>query len=145
MEGFRPHSGHYTFHADSRSVSLARHAVTGFAREHGVPGDVLESVALAVSEACTNVVVHAYRDSAAAGSISVGLELEERSLHVQVGDDGVGMGPRTDSPGLGLGLPIIAKVADGFAVEPGPRGGTELCMRFDLLPPLAVGSPPLVA
>jgi serine/threonine-protein kinase RsbW len=145
MERFATRSDHYTFRADSQSVSLARHAVTGFAREHGVPGDVVQSIALAVSEACTNAVVHAYRDGAAAGSISVGLELEARSLHVLVRDDGVGMGPRADSPGLGLGLPIIAKVADGFAVEPGPSGGTELCMRFDLLPPLAPGSPPLVA
>jgi anti-sigma regulatory factor (Ser/Thr protein kinase) len=145
MQGLAPRTDHYTFRADSRSVSLARHAVTGFARSHGVPGEMLQSIALAVSEACTNVVVHAYRESAHAGNISVGLELEARSLRVQVSDDGVGMGPRTDSPGLGLGLPIIASVADGFAVERRPRGGTELCMRFDLTPPFTAGSAPLVA
>jgi serine/threonine-protein kinase RsbW len=110
-----------------------------------VPADALDGIALAVSEACTNVVVHAYRDGADAGTISVGLELQGRSLRILIGDDGMGMRPRTDSPGLGLGLPIIASVADGFAVEPGPHGGTELCMRFDVLPPLEVRSPPLVA
>jgi serine/threonine-protein kinase RsbW len=145
MEGFASTHGQYSFRADSHSVSLARRAVTGFAREHGVPADALDSIALAVSEACTNVVVHAYRDGADAGTISVALELAGRSLRVLVGDDGVGMRPRTDSPGLGLGLPIIASVADGFGVEPGPRGGTELRMRFDVLPPLEVRSPPLVA
>lgn len=147
MQVLSPHSDHYTFRADSRSVSLARHAVTGFARAHGVADEMLQSIALAVSEACTNVVVHAYRESESddARSISVGLELEARSLRVQVSDDGIGMTPRTDSPGLGLGLPIIASVADGFAVERRPRGGTELCMRFDLTPPFAAGSAPLVA
>jgi anti-sigma regulatory factor (Ser/Thr protein kinase) len=145
MQGFAPRSGHYTFDADSQSVAHARQVVTGFARKHGVPGELLGGIALAVSEACTNAVVHGYRDGAPAGSISVGLELEARCLRIEVRDDGVGMRPRTDSPGLGLGLPIIASVADGFAVEPGPRGGTELCMRFDLLPPLAAQSAPLVA
>jgi anti-sigma regulatory factor (Ser/Thr protein kinase) len=119
--------------------------VTGFAREHGVPADSLDGIALAVSEACTNVVVHAYRDVADAGTIAVGLELDGHSLRVLICDDGMGMRPRTDSPGLGLGLPIIASVADGFAVEPGPHGGTELSMRFDVAPPLEAHSPPLVA
>jgi serine/threonine-protein kinase RsbW len=118
-------SGHYHFPADSHSVSRARHAVTGFAREHGVPGELLDDIALAVSEACTNVVIHAYREGAEAGSLSIGLELEERSLHIQVGDDGLGMRPR------------IASVSDGFAVEPGADGGTDLYMRFDLASPLA--------
>jgi serine/threonine-protein kinase RsbW len=145
VQGLLPRSDEYTFDADSRSVSQARHAVTGFAREHGVRGERLDAIALAVSEACTNVVLHAYRDRPGTGSISVGLELEHRSLRVNVRDEGVGLGPRTDSPGLGLGLPIIAKLADGFAVEPGPDGGTELCMRFDLQPPFTAASQPLVA
>ena len=111
--------------------------MTRFAREHGLDGERLADVALAVSEACTNVVIHAYRDRAATGAISVGMAVERSRLLVHVGDDGTGMRPRTDSPGLGLGLPIIASVTDGFAVEPGAHGGTELCMRFNL-PPLAV-------
>lgn len=119
--------------------------MTGFAREHGVPGERLDAIALAVSEACTNVVLHAYRDRPGTGSMSVGLELEQQSLRVHVRDEGVGLGPRADSPGLGLGLPIIAKLADGFAVEPGPHGGTELYMRFDLQPPFTAASQPFVA
>jgi serine/threonine-protein kinase RsbW len=145
MQGVLPRIEHYTFDADSRSVSQARHAVRSFAREHGVSGDLLDAIALAVSEACSNVVLHAYRDRARAGRMSVGLELESRSLRVHVRDEGVGLGPRSDSPGLGLGLPIIAKLADGVAVEPGPDGGTDLCMRFDLRPPFVAASQPLVA
>jgi serine/threonine-protein kinase RsbW len=145
VQGFSTCTGYYRFPAESQSVSRARHAVTGFAREHGVPAELLGTIALAVSEACTNVVVHAYRQEVGAGNLSVGLELGEGSLRIQIADEGIGMRPRTDSPGLGLGLPIIASVADGFAVEPGPDGGTDLCMRFDLATPLAARSAPLVA
>lgn len=122
----------FSFVAESASVPAARHAVTGFAREHGIPPRVLGAVALAVSEACTNVVLHAYRDAPAPGSFSIDLQLEAETLRINVRDDGLGMRPRHDSPGLGLGLPIIASTADGFAVEPCPTGGTELRMRFDL-------------
>jgi serine/threonine-protein kinase RsbW len=114
--------------------------VTGFALEHGVPLELLGNIALAVSEACSNVVVHAYRHEVGngtdTGNLTVGLELGERSLRIHIRDEGVGMRPRTDSPGLGLGLPIIASVADGFAVHPAEHGGTELCMRFDLVSPV---------
>ena len=138
MQGFATRSGQYKFPAESPSVSRARHAVTGFALEHGVPREMLGNIALAVSEACSNVVVHAYRHDAGnvTGHLSVGLELGERSLRIHIRDEGVGMRPRADSPGLGLGLPIIASVADGFAVQPAEHGGTELCMRFDLVSPV---------
>jgi hypothetical protein len=44
----------------------------------------------------------------------------------------MGMSSHLDSPGLGLGLPIIASTTDGFTVAPCEGGGTELRMRFDL-------------
>jgi serine/threonine-protein kinase RsbW len=126
------HAHEFTFEAESASVPRARHAVTGRARELGVPVDRLGSIALAVSEACTNVVLHAYREQATAGRFSIGLDLERDSLQISVRDDGLGMRPRSDSPGLGLGLPIIATSADSFAIEPCDSGGTELRMGFDL-------------
>jgi serine/threonine-protein kinase RsbW len=122
----------FVFDAESASVPRARHAVTGFARAHGVPPALLGGVALAVSEACTNVVLHAYRKRTDPGHFSVDLALKHASLWIRVRDGGMGMRPRTDSPGLGLGLPIIASTADSFAIEPCESGGTELRMRFDL-------------
>jgi anti-sigma regulatory factor (Ser/Thr protein kinase) len=122
------------FEAESASVARARHAVTGFAREHGVPSDLLDGIALAVSEACSNVVLHAYREEPAPGEFSIAVALERESLRIRVRDEGLGMRPRHDSPGLGLGLPIIASTTDGFSVTPSEGGGTELCMRFDLAP-----------
>jgi anti-sigma regulatory factor (Ser/Thr protein kinase) len=126
------HADEFTFEAESASVPRARHAVTGRARELGVPPALLASIALAVSEACTNVVLHAYRERAAAGTFKVWLDLERDSLRISVRDDGLGLHPRADSPGLGLGLPIIASTADRFAIEPCDSGGTELRMGFDL-------------
>ena len=122
----------FTFEADSESVRRARHAVTAFARQHGVPHHVVGGIALAVSEACTNVVLHAYRGQATRGRFSVDLTLQDAALWVRVRDDGIGVRPRTDSPGLGLGLPIIASTADSFAIAPCEGGGTELRMRFEL-------------
>jgi hypothetical protein len=42
------------------------------------------------------------------------------------------MHPRADSPGAGLGLPLIAKVAESFSVSAPPGGGTEVSMTFAL-------------
>jgi serine/threonine-protein kinase RsbW len=121
-----------TFPAVPESVPRARRAVGDFARRRGVAADVLPKVALAVSEACTNVVLHAYRDEQEAGHLEVRAEIVDEHLRVIVADAGVGLMPHLDSPGLGLGLPIISQTADVFEVRSSPAGGTELCMRFPL-------------
>ena len=56
--------------------------------------------------------------------------LRAGDLHVTVSDDGVGMVPRLDSPGLGVGLPFIAHLADTLDIEHSPDGGTRLSMTF---------------
>ena len=131
MDAFGAHTG-YRFHAHSNAVRHARRTAIEFACEHDVPADKLDAIALAVSEATTNVVMHAYRRGPLAGTFSLDLEVHDSSLVIDVRDYGLGMRPRIDSPGLGLGLPIIASVTDGFAVAPGETGGTCVSMRFDL-------------
>jgi serine/threonine-protein kinase RsbW len=131
MDGFGVKEAH-RFRARSHAVADARHAALAFAREHAVPDKRLDAIALAVSEATTNVVVHAYRDRQDPGAFTLGLDVDGTSLLIDVRDDGVGMSPRLDSPGLGLGLPIIANVTDALAIAPSDRGGTWLSMRFDL-------------
>jgi serine/threonine-protein kinase RsbW len=83
----------------------------------GVAVDV-DAVELAVSEAVANVTVHAYRDEQrpadAPGRVRVAARIDGGDLWVVVSDDGVGMAPRADSPGLGLGLPLIAQLSDGL-------------------------------
>jgi anti-sigma regulatory factor (Ser/Thr protein kinase) len=92
----------------------------------------LYAVELAVAEAVANVVVHAYR-GASGGDAVFRLEVvvEPEHLRVVVADDGLGMAPRPDSPGLGLGLALIAEATDGLEIEERERG-TRLVMRFRL-------------
>jgi len=87
-------------------------------------------VALAVSEAATNAVVHGYRETEP-GTLALVAEAVDGEMHLELIDDGSGLVPRADSPGLGLGLPVIARVTDRFEVCAGPRGrGTRLFMAF---------------
>ena len=115
------------------AVAALRHAVVEHARGAGVPEDALAGVRLAVSEAATNVVLHAYADEPEPGPVHVRVVREDHTLRVIVRDDGRGMKPRPDSPGLGLGLPLIAQLAASLEVESPPEGGTEICMRFTLV------------
>jgi serine/threonine-protein kinase RsbW len=114
------------------SVPDARRDVTEFAGAAGVRGAELDAVRLAVSEALTNVVVHAYRGGS--GMIHVTTAVASEELWVLVGDDGSGLHARTDSEGLGVGLALIAEVTDGFAVVERSSGGTEIRMRFAIEP-----------
>jgi serine/threonine-protein kinase RsbW len=118
-----------SFTAQPDAVAAARHAVTSFAAAHGVRDVVVRDVALAVSEACTNVVVHAYRDSEP-GAMHVRARLDGDVLEVTVADEGGGVRPRGDSPGVGLGLQIITRTTSRFDVRDAPTGGAELVLRF---------------
>src|SRR4051812_23596796 len=122
-----------TWPAVPDAVAALRHAVVEHARAAGMPEEALASVRLAVSEAATNVVLHAYEGEPEPGPVHVRVERDGDFLRVTVSDDGNGMKPRPDSPGLGLGLPLIAQLAAGLEVESPPSGGTEICMRFTLV------------
>jgi anti-sigma regulatory factor (Ser/Thr protein kinase) len=87
-------------------------------------------VRLAVSEAVTNVVIHSYRDDPEPGNIEITAAWSQEQLRVIVSDNGQGCTPRHDSPGLGMGLPIIAQVTDGFELRNREPRGTELHMCF---------------
>jgi anti-sigma regulatory factor (Ser/Thr protein kinase) len=120
-----------TWPAAPEHVGAARRAVSAAARRAGAGDPVLDAVRLAVSEAVSNVVVHGYRDSAR-GAFTVAVEWEDDELRVTVRDEGCGMQPRADSPGAGLGLPLIANLAETFTVTAPPGGGTEVSMTFSL-------------
>jgi signal transduction histidine kinase len=69
--------------------------------------------------------------------VTVAAEAADHELRVVVSDEGCGLVPRTDSPGAGLGLPLIAQVAESVSVSCGAGGqGTVLSMTFEL--PLAL-------
>jgi serine/threonine-protein kinase RsbW len=111
------------------SVAPMRHAVVDFAAANGASDWELEGIALAVCEALTNVVVHAYVGRVAPGVLTVQAWMNGECLHVVVGDEGIGMRRRTDSPGLGHGLPVIYRIAEDVEIEDGAPG-VRLRMTF---------------
>ena len=124
--------------ARADAVPVARNAATGCVRELGVEESLTRAVALAVTEACTNVVLHAYREHEEPGEMVVSIEKPEHFIRVTVRDDGVGLGPRPDSPGLGMGLALISQFTDSLELRSRQDGGAEVSMRFDLTPEPAV-------
>jgi serine/threonine-protein kinase RsbW len=121
--------------ARSASIGVLRHAVTEFAAGCGASEVQLEDIALAVSEALSNVVLHAYAGCDPPGDITVEAWMSEQGFVVVVGDEGSGIVPRADSPGLGLGLPLIAKLADQLDLAyAGARDGASVRMSFSIGP-----------
>ena len=107
-----------------------RHEVRDFAERNGASDP--NAVALAVTEAVTNAVVHAYVDDAEPGEIEVVVQRlpDGEGIEILVCDEGRGMMPRTDSPGIGLGLPLVATLAQRFEVQARAGGGTRVLMAF---------------
>lgn len=118
-----------TVPAQPWEISGIRKAVGALAASAGLGADRRADVALAVGEACANAVVHAYVDREP-GLLRVTATLTALGLEVIVADDGRGLTPRSDSPGLGLGLPLMAAIATSLEFRVGPSGGTEISMVF---------------
>lgn len=116
------------FEARAESVGLIRGEVAAIGRDSGLDRCALSDLSLAVSEAATNAVVHgsAGIDNA---HVHVSVDFADEQLHVIVSDDGDGLKPRTDSPGAGLGLPIMAAITGQLDVCSSAQG-TEVHMTF---------------
>ena len=117
-----------TLPARAENVAVVRHAFGGLGDALDIEDQILADVKLAVTEACTNVVVHAYagRD----GPMEVAAGIRNGRLDVAVRDEGRGMLPRPDSPGLGLGLPLIATLAETLELGRSHDDRTEVRMTF---------------
>ena len=112
------------------AVSSLRRAAGELAERCGADERLVEDITLAVSEAATNAVVHAYREEP--GKLSLAAEGQNGSLWFRVIDEGAGLTPRADSPGLGLGLPLIATLAESLELGTGDNEETEVRMTFRL-------------
>jgi serine/threonine-protein kinase RsbW len=122
----------WSFEATREAPGKGRQVIREFALPAQPTDHALGSIAVCISEAMTNVVMHAYRDTASPGQIDMEAELDGDSLTVRVSDQGHGLEPRLDSPGLGLGLPLISQFAASSDIASPEQGGTEVMMRFDL-------------
>lgn len=114
------------------SVTTLRTEVAELIDAAGLAEPLRTDVKLAVSEAVTNVVMHAYIDAERQGEVRLLAVMRGDRIDITVADDGRGMMPRLDSPGLGVGLPFIAQASDALDISPGERGGTVLRMSFRL-------------
>jgi serine/threonine-protein kinase RsbW len=117
--------------ARAENVAVVRHAFGGFAEALSVDEQTLADIKLAITEACTNVVIHAYEDEED-GSLEVDASIDDRRLTVVIRDEGRGIVPRPDSPGLGLGLPLIATLAESLELGTDDDDRTEVRMTFAL-------------
>jgi len=114
------------------NVSALRHAITELAERAGASERASGDVALAVGEACGNVVLHAYPPGET-GPLILEARVVDREIEVVITDMGRGMVPRPNSTGLGLGLPLMTTLARSLAISDGDGGrGTEVKMRFAL-------------
>jgi anti-sigma regulatory factor (Ser/Thr protein kinase) len=119
--------------ASPASVARARRSVAAAARRAGLPEDACFDLMLAVSEGVTNAVLHGFvgRDP---GHVTVKAHRRDGDLLVSIEDDGVGLLPRTDSPGLGLGLPTIAAVTETMDVRETGDAGVLLSFALPFSP-----------
>jgi serine/threonine-protein kinase RsbW len=131
-----------TIPAKPEYITLGRLALTGIARlrPEPLPQEVLGDLKLALTEACTNSVRHAYADGN--GHVEILYELHADKLVVEVADEGEGFQPPVqpssalDADELsegGLGIAIIEALADEFEIRERPEGGSSL--RFVKLLP----------
>jgi len=140
------------------NVALIREVLGGLDEALAL-GDALDDIKTAVSEACNNVVMHAY--DGREGPLEVDLRVLEHALEVVVRDHGVGIASRelaeavaTEQatelgPGRGLGLAVISALADSVDMRRREPHGVELVMRFALPSgrgvTLAAAAPPAFA
>lgn len=119
-----------TYAAGPEAVGQARATLTEFALAAGATMVQADAVRLAVSEAMTNAVVHAY--GGGPGPIHITAAAVSGELWILIADDGGGLQPQADRPGLGLGLGLISQVSDDMAIVSRSGGGTEVRMCFTL-------------
>lgn len=126
-----------TLPARAENVAVVRHALAGLAERLGMDDESIADLKTVVTEACMNVVVHAYPDGEE-GPLEVEAESEPGGLTVAVRDRGGGIKPRpdTDRPSLRIGLTLIAALSSSFEIKGGAGRGTEIRMHIPLRPPV---------
>lgn len=115
----------------AEDVALARELLSGVAESAKIGLEAMDDIRTAVTEACNNVVQHAY--DGVPGPIELDLALQEGALEITVRDHGEGMHPwiRTaSSDTLGIGLMVIKALSESVEFRDGPSGGMEVQMRF---------------
>jgi serine/threonine-protein kinase RsbW/stage II sporulation protein AB (anti-sigma F factor) len=113
-------------------IGSLRAAVAAFASGAGAPAALVDDIRLAVSEALSNTVVHAYRNTGGRVEVRASVDAAAGVIAIGVRDYGIGCNPRTDSPGIGMGVPLMTALARTVNVAAPTDGGTDVCLTFAL-------------
>jgi serine/threonine-protein kinase RsbW len=109
------------------NLALARLALTGVAAVAGTGEADVADLKLAVTEACTNAILHAYADRAT-GEVVVRYRVGASGVEVEVEDDGSGFDPEdpildeSERNGQGMGLLLIRSLTDSTKIESDESG-----------------------
>ena len=112
-----------TIPAKAEYITLCRLALTGLSRLRPFAEETIADLKLALTEACTNSIRHAY--DGGDGHVQITYDLQADRLTIEVSDDGRGFEhePANQSPEDlsegGLGIAIIESIADEFELGPG--------------------------
>lgn len=120
-----------TVPARAEFIALGRLALTGVARTRVLSAEIVADLKLALTEACSNSVRHAY-DEGREGVVEILYELSDDRIAIQVTDDGSGFDPQIleraqeELDEGGLGIAIIRALTDELEIGPRPEGGSRL-------------------
>ena len=115
-----------------QTLTIVRGMLGGVAELLSIDPELLDDLKTSVSEACNNVVLHAYGGEA--GPMEVGLFVTEDHFSVRVSDEGVGMPspPPAGDVSQGIGLSVIRALTEDVQFSSAPGGGTEVRMDFSV-------------
>jgi serine/threonine-protein kinase RsbW len=120
-----------TVPARAEFIALGRLALTGLARTRALSAEIVADLKLALTEACSNSVRHAY-DEGREGVVEIVYELSDDRIAIQVTDDGSAFDPETleraqeELDEGGLGIAIIRALTDELEIGARPEGGSQL-------------------
>ncbi len=113
-----------------QTLTIVRGMLSGVAELLAIDPELLDDLKTSVSEACNNVVLHAYGGDP--GPMEVGLFVADGRFRVTVADQGVGMSvpPPAGDDSHGIGMSVIRALTESVQFDPGTAGGTEVRMDF---------------
>ncbi len=116
--------------SEPQTLTLVRGMLSGVGELLAIDPELLDDLKTALSEACNNVMVHAYPE--AVGTFEVLLYLAPDCLEAVVRDHGAGIGEARKLPDStdGIGFPLMRALSETLHVEALPAGGTEVRMKF---------------
>ena len=115
-----------------QTLTIVRGMLGGVAELLSIDPELLDDLKTSVSEACNNVVLHAYGGEP--GPMEVGLFVTDDRFSVRVSDEGVGMPapPPAGDVSQGIGLSVIRALTEDVQFSSAPGGGTEVLMDFSV-------------